>query len=107
MDADTQGLASALALLGIYNVADLVYLVELAHTGSLVESDKLIPPLMNPISGSDATSARSYVKVCEMRMCGARGRGWRQRTGVRVGLRPSHDMQWSGFPIVLWAAHSC
>ena len=34
MDADTQGLASALALLGIYNVADLV---ELAHTGSLVE----------------------------------------------------------------------
>ena len=34
MDADTQGLASALALLGIYNVADLV---ELARTGSLVE----------------------------------------------------------------------
>ena len=34
MDADTQGLASALALLDIYNVADLV---ELAHTGSLVE----------------------------------------------------------------------
>jgi hypothetical protein len=34
MDADTQGLASALALLGVYNVADLV---ELAHTGSLVE----------------------------------------------------------------------
>jgi len=34
MNADTQGLASALALLGIYNVADLV---ELAHTGSLVE----------------------------------------------------------------------
>ena len=34
MDADTQGLASALALLGVYNVADLV---ELARTGSLVE----------------------------------------------------------------------
>jgi hypothetical protein len=34
MDADTHGLASALALLVIYNVADLV---ELAHTGSLVE----------------------------------------------------------------------
>ena len=34
MDADTQGLASALALLGIYKVADLV---ELARIGSLVE----------------------------------------------------------------------
>ena len=34
MDADTQGLASALALLGIYNVADLM---ELARTGLLVE----------------------------------------------------------------------
>ena len=34
MDADTQGLASALALLGIHKLADLV---ELARTGSLVE----------------------------------------------------------------------
>ena len=34
MDADTLGLASALALLGIHKLADLV---ELARTGSLVE----------------------------------------------------------------------
>ena len=57
--------------------------------------DKLIPPLMNPISGSDATSARSYVKVCEMRTCVARA-GVGGDSGQVCGLSCGRVMTCSG-----------
>ena len=57
--------------------------------------DKLIPPLMNPISGSDATSARSYVKVCEMRTCVARA-GAGGDSGQVCGLSCGRVMTCSG-----------
>mmetsp|Transcript_30951 Transcript_30951/g.69899 ORF Transcript_30951/g.69899 Transcript_30951/m.69899 type:complete len:161 (-) Transcript_30951:5-487(-) len=55
----------------------------------------IVRPLMNPISGSDATSARSYVKVCEMRTCVARA-GTGGDSGQVCGLSCGRVMTCSG-----------